>query len=204
MAQALFWVGLLGLGFGELLGLGLLGLDVLLLFMLYLNTPTTHIPSTDHLTEPPNPNPLIKVKLDTLDEYPLGQPAHPIRHKPPPHPHHIIRIGNFLPTIQRPPRQHLIVDHPQRPHIRLLTVVVLDVGLWGHVGGTPDIIEHLGFLGVGDLAESEVADFGSAVLDEDVGGFEVAVDDPAVVEAFTPGDNPGEQGQSFLFGETAA
>lgn len=147
-----------------------------------------------------DPDPPVKVKLNTLQQYSLRQFRQPLWHKPPSHPHHIVGIRHLLAVVQRPPCQHFVIDHPERPHVRLLTVVVLDVGLGRHVGGRPHIIEHLGFGASGDLAVSEVADLGSAVFDEDVRGLEVAVDYSPLMEAFTPGNDTFENCQCLGFG----
>ncbi len=72
--------------------------------------------------------------------------------------------------------QKLIEDDTKRPDVALGGVVLLVEDLGGHVDGTADA----GLVGDGgvldDLAEAEVADLEVAAVDEDVGGFEVAVD----------------------------
>lgn len=77
--------------------------------------------------------------------------------------------------------QHLVKHDSHCPYIALLGVLVVLVGLGGHVLGRTYIVEYLGF--VRDLLHRAVAEVddcdGLAVLpfEEDIVWFEVAMDD---------------------------
>lgn len=89
----------------------------------------------------------------------------------------------ILPREQRFPFQHLSKYAPRTPYIHLDIILLPREHDFGSaVVSCRDVACHLGVL---DTGESEVADFEIAVLiDEDVAGFEVAMDDAGGVDIF--------------------
>lgn len=82
--------------------------------------------------------------------------------------------------------QHLVEDDAQRPDIRLQRVLVPPKGLGRHVERRAHVV-LVGLEGIADLdGEAKVGDLEFSVAHEDIGGFEVAVDDAVPGEVEVP------------------
>jgi hypothetical protein len=97
--------------------------------------------------------------------------------------------------------QHFEKDHTDRPDVILYGVDVSFEGLRAHVQGRADVVLLL----PGDtrvaFSKPEVSDFVDVVLYEDVGWFEVAVQEPAVGEVFEPFVDVAEHRDRLLLSE---
>ena len=99
-------------------------------------------------------------------------------------------LADRLPLERHAPGDHLEQDDAQRVDVdRLVVLARGDLG--GHVVARADALGVLGDLAGGDeLGQAVVADLDDPLFHEDVGGLEVAVDDPVVVQVRDPLDDP--------------
>jgi len=78
----------------------------------------------------------------------------------------------------RIPKHHLVKYNPQRPNIALGGILHPLKNLWSHVDWAAHTgFEHLRAKVVHIFGESEISDLVDAIVDEDVGWFQVSVDD---------------------------
>ena len=100
--------------------------------------------------------------------------------------------------------QHFIKDHPQCPHVALLTVTVFGVRLRGHIGGRSHIVLDGRFLAHDHLAVAKVNNGRLALRAyEDIGGLEVPVDKQALYNGCISDNNFSEDFDGFGWRETA-
>lgn len=78
--------------------------------------------------------------------------------------------------------EHFVVDESDGPQVGFGSILALLEDLWGHVEGSAHDGLHHCLLAVEALRESEVAQLAGAVLEEDVGWFEVSVDDAILMQ----------------------
>ena len=99
-----------------------------------------------------------------------------------------------LPLERDLPGEHLVQDHAHGVDVdRLLIPAGRDLG--GHVVARPDAFGVAGLLALGDrLGEAVVADLDDPLVQEQVGGLQVAVDGAVVVQVRHPLDQPLEPG----------
>lgn len=88
-------------------------------------------------------------------------------------------------------------EHTEGPDIRFWAVDVVDQALRRHVDGRSDV-DVLEFR-FGKLCEPEICDFGLAVVDEDVGDFEIAMDDVIIGQIDEASENVADVCFCFEF-----
>lgn len=87
--------------------------------------------------------------------------------------------------------EHLVEDDSHGPDVTLGRVGAAVEDFWAHVHGTAhqrlvDLVQLRALLVV--LGEPEICDLVGLILDEDVGGLEVAMDDGVLVQVLVPSD----------------
>ncbi len=83
------------------------------------------------------------------------------------------------------PFQHLVKHDAQRPDVALVRKLVSFEDFDGSVQRAAKKSEFLGLIGVvDDATESKIGQFSDALFEEDVGGFDVTVDDIVLEEFF--------------------
>lgn len=105
-------------------------------------------------------------------------------------------LGGGLPG--RLAMEDLVEDHSQRPDVILDCVNAAFESFGTHVKRTAHIHRLLHRVRRGTLGETEVCDFGDFVLEEDVGRFEVPVEEARLCDDSEPIDDVPENGNGLL------
>ena len=96
--------------------------------------------------------------------------------------------------------QHLVEDNAKTPNIALVGISLTGEDLWGSVEGSAEEAQFLCFGGVVDhSAEAEVAEFGNALFEEDVGRFDVSVYDVFFEEGGVADHEVAHEDECFTF-----
>ena len=92
--------------------------------------------------------------------------------------------------------QHFVEDDPDSPDIALVRILILLIGLGTHVSRRSHIIADLRLPLSHELAKPEISDFGFSLRKEDVGCFQIPMNDVLVLYQniafhYVPGDLEG-------------